>query len=70
MLRPKKNSFKEFDKKNSCGSKIPHHHHNFSYDPSLRARLSAFEVSQLSSEVFGSNSRYVQVDESQYEPTS
>ena len=26
MLRPKKNSYKEFDnkKKNSCGSKIPH----------------------------------------------
>ena len=32
------------------------------------ARLSAYEVSQLSSEFFGSNSRYVQVDESQYEP--
>ena len=33
----------------------------------FRARLSAFEVSQLSSEFFGSNSRYVRVDESQYE---
>ena len=34
----------------------------------FRARLSAYEVSQLSSEVLGSNSRYVHVDESQYEP--
>ena len=34
----------------------------------FRACLSAYEVSQLSSEFFGSNSRYVQVDESQYEP--
>ena len=34
----------------------------------FRARLSAFVTSQLSSEVFGANSRYVQVDESQYEP--
>ena len=34
----------------------------------FKARLSAYEVSQLSSEFFGSNSRYVQVDESQYEP--
>ena len=34
----------------------------------FRARLSAFEVSQLSSQFFGSNSRYIQVDESQYEP--
>ena len=34
----------------------------------FRARLSAYEVSQLSSQFFGSNSRYVQVDESQYEP--
>ena len=34
----------------------------------FRARLSACEVSQLSSECFGSNSRYVQVDESQCEP--
>ena len=34
----------------------------------FRARLSAFEVLQFSSEVFGSNSRYFQVDESQYEP--
>ena len=33
----------------------------------FRARLSAYEVSQFSSEFFGSNSRYVQVDESQYE---
>ena len=34
----------------------------------FRARLSAYEVWQLSSEFFGSNSRYVQVDESHYEP--
>ena len=34
----------------------------------FRARLSAFEVSQLSYEFCGSNSRYVQVDESQNEP--
>ena len=34
----------------------------------FRARLSAYEVSQWSSECFGSNSRYVQVDESQCEP--
>ena len=34
----------------------------------FRARLSAFEVSQLSSEFCSSNSRYVQVDESQNEP--
>ena len=34
----------------------------------FRACLSAFKVSQLSSEFFGSNLRYVQVDESQYEP--
>ena len=34
----------------------------------FRAHLSASEVSQLSSEFFDSNSRYVQVDESQYEP--
>ena len=34
----------------------------------FRARLSAYEISQLSSQFFGSNSRYVQVDESQYEP--
>ena len=33
-----------------------------------RALLSASEVSQLSSEFFGWNSRYVQVDESQYKP--
>ena len=33
----------------------------------FRARLSAYEVSQFSSEFFGSNSRYVQVHESQYE---
>ena len=32
------------------------------------ARVSAYEDSQLSSECFSSNSRYVQVDESQYEP--
>ena len=31
----------------------------------FRARLSAYDVSQLSSEFYGSNSRYVQVDESQ-----
>ena len=38
MLRPKTNSYKEFDneKKNSCGSKIPHPHpHNVSNGPSL-----------------------------------
>lgn len=34
----------------------------------FRARLSAFEVSQSSSEIFGLKSIYVQVDESQYEP--
>ena len=34
----------------------------------FRARLSAFEVSQLSSEVFGLNSRYVRVDESSMNP--
>ena len=35
----------------------------------FRARLLAFEVSQLSFEFFfRSNSRFVQVDESQYEP--
>ena len=34
----------------------------------FRMRLSAYEVSQLSSEFFGSNSRYLQVHESQYEP--
>ena len=34
----------------------------------FRARLSAFEVSQLSSEFFGLKSIYVLVDESQYEP--
>ena len=34
----------------------------------FRARLSAFEVSQSSSEFFGLKSIYVQVDESQYEP--
>ena len=34
----------------------------------FRARLLAFEVSQLSCEFFRSNSRYFQVDESQYEP--
>ena len=33
----------------------------------FRARLSAYDVSQLSSEFYGSNSRYVQVDESQNE---
>ena len=33
-----------------------------------RARLSAYEGSQLSSESCGSNSRYVQVNDSQYEP--
>ena len=33
----------------------------------FKARLSAFEVSQLSSEFLCSNSRYVQGDESQYE---
>ena len=33
----KKNSYKEFDnEKNSCGSKIPHPHNNFSNGPSLR----------------------------------
>ena len=38
MLRPKKNSYKEFDNKTkSCGSKIPHPRpHNFSNGPSLR----------------------------------
>ena len=36
MLRPKKNSYKEFDnEKNSCGSKIPHSPDNFSNGPSL-----------------------------------
>ena len=34
----------------------------------FRANLSAYEGLQLSSEFFGSNSTYVQVDESQYEP--
>ena len=34
----------------------------------FRARLLAFEASQLSFVFFGSNLRYVQVDESQYEP--
>ena len=34
----------------------------------FRAHLSAYEVSQLSSEVFDSNSRYVKVEESHYEP--
>ena len=34
----------------------------------FRARLSAFEVSQLSSEFFGLKSIYVLVEESQYEP--
>ena len=35
MLWPKKNSYKEFDneKKNSCGSKIPHPPHDFSNGP-------------------------------------
>ena len=32
--KAKKNSYKEFDnEKNSCGSKIPHHPHNFSNGP-------------------------------------
>ena len=34
----------------------------------FRAWLSAFEVSHLSSDFFGSNLRYVQVDVFQYEP--
>ena len=34
----------------------------------FRASLSVYEVLQLSSEFFGSNSTYIQVDESQYEP--
>ena len=36
MLKPKKNSYKEFDnEKNSCGLKIPLPPHNFSNGPSL-----------------------------------
>ena len=40
MLRPPKNSYKEFDnEKKSCGLKIPHPHppppHNFSNGPSF-----------------------------------
>ena len=46
MLRPKKNSYEEFDnEKNSCGSKIPHHPHNFSNSPSLT--LSGFTEHQI-----------------------
>ena len=41
MLWPKINSYKEFDKeKNSRGSKIPLHPHNFSNGPSLIKDLS------------------------------
>ena len=36
MLRPKKNSYKEFDNENPCGSKIPHSPYNFSNSPSLK----------------------------------
>ena len=36
MLRPKKNSYEEFNnEKNSCGSKIPQPPHNFSNALSL-----------------------------------
>ena len=37
MLRPKKNSYKEFDiEKNSCGSKIPYSPHKFSKGRTIR----------------------------------
>ena len=42
MLRPKKNSYKEFDdEKNSCSSKIPLSPppHNFSNGPSLTSDI-------------------------------
>ena len=40
MQGPEKNSYQEFDnEKNSCGSKIPHLHHNFSNGPSLTQRM-------------------------------
>ena len=44
MLKPKKNSYKEFDnEKNCCSSKIPHPPHNFSNGPSLTSMYKMYK---------------------------